>query len=266
MSKHAASPAFYRRIDEGLYSSGPSTAGPWSPTAQHGGPPSALLGRALEKHAARDGFRIARVTLELPRPVPVGDLQVHVRTRRSGGRTELLEGELTAGGKEVLTARAWRVAESPATTPRLRPTAPPPQLPPPQLAHTMTGAHMDGYISAMEWRFVEPGTGFDTPGPGTAWVRQRIPLVDGEEDTPLTRALTVADSSWAVAFELDHHKGLVINTDVTLALHRAPVGEWFCVRSATAASPHGSGLALGQLDDEAGDCGRVLQTLLVADR
>ncbi|WP_406480224.1 thioesterase family protein [Streptomyces platensis] len=257
--------SFYRPLGGGRYASSPSTAGPWSPKAQHGGPPSALMGRAFERHAAREGFRIARITLELPRPVPVGDLRAEVRTLRSGGRTELLEGELTSDGKTVLMARAWRVAGSPADTPRLRPVSDPPQLPLPQPAHTMEGAHLDGYISAMEWRF-EPGKGFDTPGPGTAWARQRIPLVAGEEDTPLTRALTLADSSWAVAFELDHQQGLVINTDVTLALHREPVGEWFCVRSATAASPRGSGLALGQLDDKDGDCGRILQTLLVADR
>ncbi|MER6845744.1 thioesterase family protein [Streptomyces platensis] len=257
--------SFYRPLGDGLYASSPATAGPWSPKAQHGGPPSALMGRAFEQHAAREGFRIARVTLELPRPVPVGDLRAEVRTLRSGGRTELLEGELTADGERVLMARAWRVAGSPADTPRLRPVADPPRLPRPQSAHTMADAHLDGYMSAMEWRF-EPGEGFDTPGPGTAWARQRIPLVAGEEDTPLTRALTLADSSWGVAFELDHRQQFVINTDVTLALHREPVGEWLCVRSATAASPGGSGLALGQLDDGDGDCGRVLQTLLVADR
>ncbi|MFI9045572.1 thioesterase family protein [Streptomyces sp. NPDC053427] len=257
--------AFYWPLGDGRYASSSATAGPWTSKAQHAGPPSALLGRALERHASREGFRVARITLELPRPVPVGDLQVTVRTLHSGRRTDLLEGELTSGGKRVLTARAWRVAGSPADTPKLRPVPASPQLPHPQPPHTMAGAHLDGYISAMEWRF-EPGTGFDTPGPGTAWARQRIPLVADEDDTPLTRALTVADSSWAVGFELDHRQGLVINTDVTLALHREPVGEWFCMRSATAASPHGSGLALGQLDDEAGDCGRILQTLLIADR
>ncbi|MGW7486644.1 thioesterase family protein [Streptomyces sp. NPDC054786] len=257
--------AFYRSLGNGRYESSPATAGPWSPKAQHAGPPSALLGRALERHAARQGFRIARITLELPRPVPVDDLQVEVRTVHSGGRTELVEGELTANGKPVMLARAWRVAASPADTPQLRPEADPPPLPRSQAPQTMTGAHMDGYIAAMEWRF-EQGKGFDTPGPGTVWARQRIPLVADEPDTPLTRALTLADSSWAVAFELDHHQQFVINTDVTVSLHREPVGEWLCMRSSTAASPHGSGLALGQFDDAAGDCGRILQTLLVAER
>ncbi|MBY8889034.1 thioesterase family protein [Streptomyces sp. PTM05] len=261
----SASDFFYRDLGGGRYESTAATAGPWSPKAQHAGPPSALLGRALERHEPRDGFRIARVTLELPRPVPVGEVEVAVRTVRSGGRAELLEGELSADGRPVMYARAWRIAAAPGDTPALRPLPPPPALPEPQPLHTMAGAHLDGYVSAMEWRF-GPGGGFDVLGPGSAWVRQRVPLVAGEDDTPLTRALTVADSTWAVAFELDHHRRLVINTDVTLALHREPVGEWFCLRAATAASPDGSGLASGTLDDAAGDCGRVVQTLLVAER
>ncbi|WP_035841426.1 thioesterase family protein [Kitasatospora azatica] len=256
--------AFYRDLGDGRYESTPATAGPWSPKTQHAGPPSALLGRALERHRARPGMRIARVTLEVPYPVPVGELQVDVRTLRGGARTELLEGEITAEGRPVMLARAWRVTASPADTPTLRPEPGPPPLPAEQPFHGLRGAHLDGYVSAMEWRFAEGG--FDTPGPGAAWARQRLPLVAGESDTALTRALTVADSNWAVAFELDHVRRLVINTDITLALHRDPVGEWLCLSAATAASPDGSGLAAGRLDDVHGDCGRILQTLLVAER
>lgn len=224
-----------------------------------------MLGRAIERFPGRPGLRVARVTLEIPRPIPVGDLQIDVRMVRAGGRTELLTGELTSNGQPVLLATALRVAASPAETPTLRPEPAPPPLFAPQPPHTMAGAHLDGYLAAMEWRF-EGDTGFDTPGPGTAWARQRIPLTAGEDDTPLTRALTLADSSWAVAFELDHRRQLVINTDMTLALHREPIGEWLCLRSATAASPHGCGVAVGQLHDGLGDCGRVMQTLLIARR
>jgi Thioesterase-like superfamily len=257
--------AFYRSLGDGRYESTAATSGPWGPDTQHGGPPSALIGRAMERCAATPGHRVARVTLEIPRPIPVGELQVHVRVVRAGARTELLEGEITAGGTPVLLARAWLLAPSPADTPALRPEPSPPPIPGPQPAHGITGAHLDGYVSAMEWRFPSDDD-FDTPGPGTVWARQRIPLVGGEADTPLTRVLTLADSSWAVSFELDHVRRRVINTDVTVALHRDPVGEWLCLRSATAASPHGSGLACGQLHDAGGDCGRVLQTLLVAER
>jgi hypothetical protein len=257
--------AFYRKIGEDLFASDPATAGPWSPKTQHGGPPSALMGMVMERHAPRDGLRIARLTVELLRPVPVADLRVWARTVHSGRRTELLEGSITADGQPVLLARAWRMVSSPDDTPSLRPAPEPPPLPAATAPPRMTGAYMDGYVSAMEWRF-EHDQGFDAIGPGVVWARQRIPLLAGVPDTPLVRALTLADSTWAVAFELDHGSRLVINTDVTLSLHRDPVGEWLCVRADTSASPRGSGVAVGQLGDTRGDCGRVVQNLLVTER
>jgi hypothetical protein len=256
---------FYRDLGDGRFASTGATAGPWGPKSQHAGPPSALLGRAMQRYGDRAGLRIARITVEVLRPVPVADLEVAVRSLRPGSRTELLEGEITCGGKAVMRATAWRMVASPADTPVLRPEPAPPGLPGPAPRPKMAGAYLDGYLTAMEWRLTS-GAGFDAFGPGAAWARQRVPLVAGEEDTPLTRALTLADSNWAVGMELDYRAKLVINTDVTLALHRDPVGEWLCLRSATAASPHGSGLAVGQLHDADGDCGRVLQTLLVTER
>jgi hypothetical protein len=258
--------SFYRELGEGRFESATATAGPWSPQLQHAGPPSALIGYAMERHEPREGQRITRVTLEIPRPVPVDVLEVAVRTVSSSARTQLLEASITAQGRPVMLARAWRVAASPEDTPTLRPVPGPPPLPVAEhRPFTMTGAHQDGYLSAMEWRFVEGG-GFDQPGPGAAWARQRIPLLPDAPDTPLTRALTLADSNWAVGGELDHVGQFLINVDVTLALHRDPVGEWLCLRSQTAASPGGVGLAEGQLHDRLGDCGRVLQTVLVAAR
>jgi hypothetical protein len=257
--------AFYHPIDTHRFLSTTATAGPWSERTQHGGPPSALVGAALEAFQPRPGLRIARMTIELPRPVPVAELTVQIRMVHSGRRTELLEGTLHSEGQQVLLARAWRVACSPVDTPVLRPEVAPPSLPGTQPPPGMTGAHHGGYLSAIEWRFPDGGD-FDSRGAGTVWARQRIPLLPGVADSPLTRALVLADSNWAVAFELDHHRQLVINTDVSLMLHRDPVGEWLCIRSATVASPAGSALATGSLDDCDGDCGRILQTLLVSDR
>ncbi|WP_211247574.1 thioesterase family protein [Cryptosporangium arvum] len=258
--------AFYRDLGDGRFESSTATAGPWSAALQHAGPPSGLIGAVMERHAPREGFRIARVTLDIPRPVPVAELSVEVTTISSTARTELLDAQISAAGRTVMRARAWRVLAAPADTPPLRhgpPASPLPDVATP--APMAAGAHVAGYLSAMEWRFVSGG-GFTEAGPGEAWGRQRIPLIADAEDSPLTRALTIADTNWAVGSELDFVGRLVINTDVTVALHRDPVGEWLCLRAETVASPGGSGLATGRLDDRSGDCGRILQTLLVADR
>ena len=45
--------------------------GPWTPEAQHGGPPAALLARTLEREPGAEGMLVARLTVELLRPVPI---------------------------------------------------------------------------------------------------------------------------------------------------------------------------------------------------
>ena len=54
-----------------------------------------------------------------------------------------------------------------------------------------------------------------------------------------------------------------INADVTIALHRHPIGEWVCLESGSWVNPHGVGLAETRLHDERGPIGRALQTLLL---
>src|SRR5690348_15157491 len=89
------------------------TRGPWDPSHQHAGPPSALLARAIERAAGIDGGRIARVAVDILRPVPLEPLEVQARVVRPGRRVELLEAVLTlaADGTELMGARAWRLRD-----------------------------------------------------------------------------------------------------------------------------------------------------------
>jgi hypothetical protein len=85
------------------------TRGPWEPGLQHAGPPAALLGRAVERHADRAGFRVARVTFEILRPPPIAELGVTTRLLRGGRSVELVEASLRAGEAEVMRATALRI-------------------------------------------------------------------------------------------------------------------------------------------------------------
>ena len=85
------------------------TTGPWDVRAQHGGPPSALLSRAMQRVHPRDDMMIARFTCEILRPIPVGE---HHRHRTAGAprlSVELLEATMSCAGREVARAAAWRV-------------------------------------------------------------------------------------------------------------------------------------------------------------
>src|SRR5437588_486790 len=72
--------------------------------------PAALLMRAFERLPAEDSLLVARVTYELLRPAPLGELDVEARVARPGRRVRLLEGAIrTAEGTEVVRARALQV-------------------------------------------------------------------------------------------------------------------------------------------------------------
>ena len=64
------------------------TRGPWRPEHQHGGPPAALMARAIE-HAVGEtnSFQLARFTIDFVRPVPIEPLTVRVEQVRDGRRS-----------------------------------------------------------------------------------------------------------------------------------------------------------------------------------
>jgi hypothetical protein len=238
------------------------TTGPWEAGAQHGGPPSALLGRAMQRCQPRDDMIIARFTCEILGPIPVGELRVLSRVVRKGRSVELLEATASAGGREVARASAWRVRRTDGASVASRLPGP---VPVPDLPTTAAfGAVKDGYLSAMEWRAVRGG--FRQPGPATVWARMRYPLVADEEPSPLERVLIVADSGNGISWELDISQWLFINPELTVHLHREAAGEWICLDAQTAISPGGAGLASSVLSDLDGPVGIGAQSLLITPR
>src|ERR1700716_2858380 len=73
-----------------------STTGPWFADAQHVGPPSALLARALERCDPRPGMQLSRMTVEVLGPVPAGEVRVSAGVERAGRTIELLAARTAA--------------------------------------------------------------------------------------------------------------------------------------------------------------------------
>jgi hypothetical protein len=116
----------------------------------------------------------------------------------------------------------------------------------------------------MEWRFA--GGEFFSPGPAAAWMRMRLPLVEGEEPSPLTRVLVAADSGNGISMELPLNDYVFINVDLSVHLFREPEGGWVCLDAQTRIDDRGVGLAESRLWDERGRIGRGNQSLYVAPR
>jgi len=241
------------------------TRGPWDPDAQHAGPPAALLGRAIERCEPRDDVQVGRITVEILGPVPLAPLTTTAAMVRPGRGVEMLEATLAGPDGDVMRARAWRLRLSDQVLDPPPPADPPPPGPdegePREFFPT---GHDAGYHTAMELRFVSGA--FLEPGPAMVWMRARVPLVEGEETTPLERVLIAADAGNGVSAALDWRRYLFINTDLSVHLKRLPAGEWVGVDAVTYPEPHGVGLADTVLWDERGRLGRGAQTLVVRAR
>jgi hypothetical protein len=251
---------FFERVGPDAYRATSATAGPWSAKAQHGGPPSALAARQMEQHEPDERMRLARVTVDILRPVPVDTVTVRTRMLRPGRRVALLETVMESGGQDVLYARGWRIGRT-ADLPVITREGSLPAIPDRAPVPVFPGGYMDGYLAAIDWRFVAGG--FGQFGPAQAWGRPRIPLVAGEELTPMTRTLLLADSGSGVGMALDPRQYLFRNVDLTVVLQRDPVGEWLLLDALTTMGGNGTGMTETLLSDRDGVIGTGLQTQLV---
>ena len=238
--------------------------GPWSQHAMHGGAPASLLARVLERHDPGPAMFVARLTVDLLRPVPLVPLDVVVRTTRPGKKVQWVEAALWAEGLEVVRAGALRLRTAeglglplpPAPSPELRTPA---QSTPFEI-QLASGASV-GFWAAMDVR--QAAGSWTESGPGAVWFRLRVPVVAGEVPSPLQRVAAAADFGNGVSTALRRGEYLFINADLSIHLHRHPVGEWIGLDATTRAEPVGVGLARSTLHDEQGPIGTSLQCLLV---
>src|SRR5947209_11998644 len=167
------------------------TRGPWDAQAQHGGAPAALIMRALEQLPRPDGLAFARVTYELLRPVPVGELELRAEVVRGGRRVQLLEASLlTAEGVEVVRARALQVARAQSGGNHTEMAAPPPGPESARPSEMVPRFSPMFAPDAIEIRFADGRFG---GGSSTGWFRLQVPVVPGESPSPLQRLAAAAD-------------------------------------------------------------------------
>lgn len=196
--------------------------------------------------------------MEILGPVPVGELEISARVTRPGRSVEMIEAQLRAA-KPVARARAWRIRTGAEELP-VRGDLVPFELPEKEQEPPWPG----GYLQALEWRLQTGRLG--EPGPAQVWARARIPLVEGEPISPLQRVLLTADSGNGVSGELDLETHWFINPELTVHVHRLPVGEWIGLDARTTVQANGIGLAETTIFDRSGSVGRGAQALMIGSR
>lgn len=250
---------------------------PWGPGLLHGGPPSGLIGRAVERHLAGDpGLQPVRMTLDLFRPVPKEPLKTELSVVREGKRIAAIQVSLFASGVEVSRAAVLALRRSEVALPR-HALPPPPwvphheKYPSTDLPSAMRGERdpevrgplLKGFHTTIEVRRIggRPGK-----GRATAWIRIPVPFVQGEETGPLTRLAATADFGSPLGHIRPSENVGFINADISIHIHRLPDGEWICLEAEGTAQPTGLGLVETRVHDVHGPIGRVCQAIMVNAR
>ncbi len=257
--------SFFTTAGDGWFVPTDHARGPWDPDACHAGPPTALLVRAVEQ--ALPDHRLVRITVDLSRPIPMAGFRIKTEVLRAGRSVAASQAAIVDGdGAERVRASASHVAttseplfaatldNSGVTTPRLAAAEPGP-FPIRRIGHGQPS-----FSGAVELRY-PPGED-DGPGATTVWMRT-VAILPDEEPSPFQRIAPLADCGNAFSRHAEADEMRFINTDLTIALHRDPVGEWLGSRAVSQWQPSGIGLTDALLFDDEGPVGRALQTLLL---
>lgn len=249
--------------------------GPWDDRHCHGGPVAALLARAVEQ--LDDGsppghWQIARLSIELTRPVPVGaELHLTTEVERAGRSVSLVAARLADDGVVVAHVRALRIRRADVdVTGAVEPHDP---LPPgadgtqPVSWQLPTDDTLRFHSHGSEHRVVAGA--MDRPGPTTDWVALRVPVLAGEQPTGVERVAAVTDFGNGISSGIASEDVAFINPDLTIHLLRPPVGEWIAIASATHYGlPDNVGVAMAEsaIYDVDGRIGRSVQSLILQPR
>jgi hypothetical protein len=232
----------------------PDARGPWGDETMHGRVVAGLLGRTIEQEYGDREFQFSRLTVDMFRMPKMAPMQVGLASVRAGNRIRVVDGVVTQDGAEIARARGvllrrgeapvgnvWRAENwdvpAPGDIAEAVPSGPPGRAP--------------------MWEMKPISGGFGQLRQKRAWLRENRELVEGEALTPFVRVAVSAD--FASPFANSGDQGLqYVNADITLYLHRDPVGEWIGFEVTDHMSADGVCLGECALYDEQGRLGRSL--------
>src|ERR1700730_6498293 len=255
--------AIYRVAGKRVVTS-PDAAGPWGPRMQHGSAPATLVVWAAEAILTREPMHIARVTIDLMRPVPMAPLTLETEVLRQGRKIQLCAVRLLADGVVVVAATVLKIKTQALMLPPEVADLPI-ELPGPDQIHQQeVDFSSSRFVTGISVRAARGG--FGVPGPGAIWYRVDRPLVEGAPVSQAMRAVVAADFCNATGAALDFQQWTFINADLTVSFARQPVGAWILLDGESWIGPDGAGLAMARLADARGYFGRAIQSLVVEKR
>ena len=254
--------------DDTLFLPSPLTGGPWNADHQHGGAVAGLLTRSMDRMESPVPMRLARITVEMFRGVPISKLRIETRVLRAGRRIQSVEANLFHESTQVARATGLRIRQEPALAELAKSDGidpmlgqPPEKIPPrPKVAGF---GNPDGFSTAVEFtRDGEPESG----GPSNLWARLKCELMQNEATEPIVRLATLADFASGTGNHMDYSKYSAINPDLSIHVIREPASDWIGMRGVSRRAEDGIGQSAATLHDLKGPVATVQASLLLDKR
>ncbi|MEV8254184.1 thioesterase family protein [Rhodoglobus sp. NPDC076762] len=250
--------SYYLRHGDTRFESTIHAQGAWNPHEQHMAPVAGILAHALEGFEARPELRIARISYEILGLIPDGEFDIHVSMLRAGRTIELVQAELSAGGRVAVRATAWRLHTS--DTAEIAGIVDERMLGPESAGAPVNLTQWPGgYIRSIEARALPE----HEAGRGRVWLRTPVPLLASEPISDFVRLMGLVDTSNGIATRVKPGEGgyAFPNVDLQIHLYRVPAGEWLGLENAVSFGTDGVGLTSTVLHDSNGPFGRAEQIL-----
>jgi hypothetical protein len=187
----------------------------------------------------------------------LAEVTTSVRVLRPGRTVQLVEASLHHAGRTVVTLRAWllRAGDTARLAGSRLPAVPPPEDVEPWDPTTVWPG---GFIASAEVRRTQV-----EPGRALVWVRTDVPLVDGEEVSPLARTAGLLDIANGMTVRADPREVAFPNVDLTAHLFREPVDGWLGLDVTVSFGDDGVGVTSCVIHDAAGPLGTMAQILTI---
>ncbi len=253
--------AFFDRDADGRYLPQPSCRGPWDPNSLHGRVIVGLLAHEIEQRHGDDELMPARLTVDMYRLPDFSPIRMETRVIRDGYRIKVIDAEMFSGDKSVgrASCQLLRRTENPAGQvwkPENWDVPAPEDIDVPDSQRLGMGGM---------WAMRPIRGGFGSDGQKQTWISELRDLVAGIALTPWMRVALAAD--FASPFANSGAGGLgYINTDVTLYLHRLPVGEWVGMETVNHQATDGVAIGECYLYDREGAIGSSAVAALAQKR
>jgi hypothetical protein len=233
----AAEP-FFRRDGDRLVPT-QQAKGPWKANSLHGRVIAGLLAAEIERSHGDPAFLPVRLTVDMYRAPTMEPLHVETRVVRGGQRIKVIDADLMSEGRSAgrATCQFLRRGEAPESRAWCGDSwdAPGPE------AFMTAEAGPESMFGAWELRWISGQLG--EIGQRRVWMRETRAMIGGEVLTPFLRVAAGVDYVSPLANVGEMGSYSYINSDLTLYLHRLPVGAWIGYESL--AHEASDGIALG---------------------